>query len=275
MVKKLLTKAALLCLTLCLLFGATPKIFAAEGRVFDDADLLSASEAEALESKIQALESKYKINIVIHTVEGTGGKSIRTYTDDYYEAGGYGDDGIIYCIDMDAREYHVGTYGKVIDVMTDSRLEDLTDAAASYLSKGNYQKAFDTFLSRTESYMKKGAPDGAYREDEATGERTKPINRLTTAETLVSILVGLGVAAIFCGGAAASYKIKLKNNGFNFRAHSRLDLRERNDVLVNSFVTTRHIQQNSSSGGSSGSSHRSTTHRTSSGRSAGGRSGKF
>ena len=198
-----------------------------------------------------------------------------SYTDDYYEAGGYGDDGIIYCIDMDAREYHVGTYGKVIDVMTDSRLEDLTDAAASYLSKGNYQKAFDTFLSRTESYMKKGAPDGAYREDEATGERTKPINRLTTAETLVSILVGLGVAAIFCGGAAASYKIKLKNNGFNFRAHSRLDLRERNDVLVNSFVTTRHIQQNSSSGGSSGSSHRSTTHRTSSGRSAGGRSGKF
>ena len=177
---------------------------------------------------------------------------------------------------MDAREYHVGTYGKVIDVMTDSRLVDLTDAAASYLSKGDYKRAFETFLRKTESYMKKGAPDGAYREDEATGERTKPINRLTTAEILVSILVGLGIAAIFCGGAAASYKIKLKNNGFNFRAHSKLDLRERNDVLVNSFVTTRHIQQNSSSGGSSGSSsHRSTTHTTSSGRSAGGRSGKF
>ena len=80
MVKKLLAKAALFCLAFCLLFGATPKIFAAEGRVFDDADLLSVSEVEALESKIQALESKYKINIVIHTVEGTGGKSIRTYT---------------------------------------------------------------------------------------------------------------------------------------------------------------------------------------------------
>ena len=88
---------------------------AAETRVFDQANLFTATEKQELERQIATERGKMKLDLVVVTTNEADGKSTEAYADDFYDQGGYGygakKSGVLYLIDMDNRRIHVSTAG--------------------------------------------------------------------------------------------------------------------------------------------------------------------
>ena len=91
------------------------------------------------------------------------------------------------------------------------------------------------------------------------------------------LAVAIGAGCIIYFTISNSYKVRGKGYYYAYQQNSKVNLRVKEDRLVNQ--TTTHHRISTSSGGSGGhsSSHsgRSTTHTSSSGRSHGGGSRKF
>lgn len=273
----------ILCLAVCLFLLLVPAA-AASARVFDDAAILTADEAGALEEAIASLPESFPLDIVVHTTNSTNGQVLRDYADDYFDYGGFGKgedySGAILVIDMGEREVAISTCGKGILYLTDDRIDRLLDAVVDGLADSDPYKAALAYINGVKGYVNQGIPDNQYQYDEETGEITRHY-ALSPGEAAASVGVAAAVGLICVLSVFAVYNKKpAQNYSYNYRANSRLTLTQQEDRLVNQFVTTRVIPTPppSSGGGfhsSGGGGGRSTTHHSSSGRSHGGGSRKF
>jgi len=262
-------------------------VFAQEQRVFDQADLFSEEEEQALEDQIAEIKSRARLDLVVVTTEDAQGKASRSYADDFYDTGGFGIgknyDGMLFLIDMDNREIYISTAGAMQRFLTDSRIESMLDHAYDYVQRGDYAGAATQAMEDAESWYHKGIPGGQYLYDEETGE----ISRYHSIRWY-ELLFALGVAG-FCGWGACikvrrEYAMKREHQqaaGYHlaYRANARFAFRNQGDRLADSFVTQQVIPRTRvSSGGHSGrstGSGRSTVHRSGSGRSHGGGGRRF
>lgn len=250
-------------------------IFADKQLVYDDANIFTSGEIEKLEKDANALSNEYNMDIVIVTTNDAQGKSPRDYADDFFDYNGFGVgpdyDGILFLIDMDNREAYISTSGIGIRYLTDVRIESVLDIVYDEgLSKGDFYGAANGFLLGTRQHLETGIPEGQYNEP----EKVKIPNRLTVMDIIISLIGGTVVGGVFYGSTKARYRTPRRGNPYSYRANSIVNLTTRNDRLINSFVTTRHIPKPPSNTGGS-SIGRSTTHRSSSGRTHGGGGRKF
>lgn len=271
---------SLLCAMTLLAVSFVPA-FAAEQRVFDEADLLTAEETTSLEQQIAELTNEIPLDLVVVTVTSTEGKTVRDYGDDFYDYNGdfgKGEDksGALLLIDMGNREVAVSTAGKGILFLTDSRIDTILDDVAESLGSGDYKGAIEAFLTDTKRFVQEGIPDNQYQYNEETGEIIRHL-ALSWGEAAVAVGVGLAVGGICILIAVSGYKAKTTVPEYAFRQNGALTLTQKDDQLVNRFVTTRKIvQQNNSGGGSGGlGSGGSSVHTSSSGTTHGGGSRGF
>lgn len=259
---------------------ATPALHAQEQRVFDDADLFTAAQEQALEDSAAALRAQMNMDVVIVTTADAKGKSARAYADDYYDDNGFGvgkrDDGVLFLIDMDNREAYISTCGNMIDLLTDGRIDSMLDGVVPNLQQKDYAGAAQAFLSQTQTYFEAGPVYGQYQYDTETGERTDA-NKFPYA---LRIVICVAVAAIAGGitvwSVKSRYSMKTEAYTYPYRDKSALSLYVQQDRFLHQTLTSRQIPKPQSSAGSSGSSmQRSSTHRSSSGRSHGGGGRKF
>ncbi len=260
----------LFCAVLCSSLGVSAK----EITVYDQADLLSAEEEEALEKLTERYMADWQMNFLIVTTEDTEGKTAGDYADDFYDLHfpeNTQEDGVLYLIDMEHREIYLSTSGIAIRYLTDQRIENLLDDAYGYVSEGDYFGTFESFLEGTVSYLKKGIPSDQYNYDTETGEIDpyKPKYQITPMECLIALIAGLAAA----GGAMlfvkAKYQLKFEDFHYDAYTDSEVELTVREDHLINTMVTHRRIprdDEHSGGGHSSGSS----VHHSSGGRSHGG-----
>lgn len=266
-------RALLIILMITLIIPNTS--FADKQLVYDDANLFSSLEIENLEKEANDLSIEYNMDIVIVTTNDAQGKSPRDYADDFFDYGGFGVgseyDGILFLIDMDNREAYISTSGDAIRYLTDARIESILDMVFDNgLSNGDYYGAALGFLQGTRKYLDAGIPEGQYNEP----EKVREPNRLTLTDIIISLIGGIVTGGMFYGSTKAGYKTPRRGNPYSYKANSIVNLTTRNDRLINSFVTTRHIPKPPSSSGGS-SIGRSTIHRSSSGRTHGGGGRKF
>ncbi len=128
--------------------------FASNGEyLIDDADLLSYSEEIMLSDEIEEICLNHNISVVIHTTDYTYGKDIATYADDFYDNGGYLEDGLIFVISMAERDYYTSTAGYLVDSLTAYDLEIICKDVVSCLSNGDYYKAFSQYLSQLNLFL--------------------------------------------------------------------------------------------------------------------------
>lgn len=148
-------KHKLICLILCLLLF--PSLFLSAGAeqqyVIDNADLMSSSEEAALEEKAQALRQEYGMDVVILTVDSLDGKRPQDYADDYYDYNGYADDGVLFLLSMEERDWYISTKGNAIYALTDYGIQQVGESALPYLKNGDYYGAFDAFLAALPTYF--------------------------------------------------------------------------------------------------------------------------
>ena len=272
-------KSMILLALLLVLFSLVPSAGALD-RVFvtDNAGLLSAEEEEWLIHSATAISESYGIDAAVLTVDSLEGTAAQAYADDFYDRNGYAEDGLLFLVAMEEREWYITTCGKAVYAFTDYGLMQLEERILPNLSDGDYYSAFDVYMKQIPDYMDaylSGAPiDGTadsygsvYHDDVVYYETRRSLGNIV----LVSMFIGLIVAgtAILLMRAAMNTKRAQRSAG-DYLSQGSFHLHTHRDIYLYSSISKVRRQQNSgsSSGGSS-------VHRSSGGRSHGGRGGKF
>ena len=275
MLKKMTSLLLAVLLLSCLVLPASAN---AGSYIVDDAGLLYSNEAAALEEKAAALSATYGIDAVILTVDSLGGVTAQNYADDYYDHNGYGEDGVLFLLAMEEREWYIYTCGTVIYALTDYGIQQLGEGVLPYLSSGSWYDGFSFFLDRLPYYLDaygSGAPVDGYADysgDYYHGQQDEVVYYPQEKQPSLpmSLLIGLAVGGVAILIMRSSMNTKraqhgaavyLKDGSWNLRMHR--------DIYLYSNVTKTRRQQSSSSGGGS------SVHRSSGGRSHGGGGGRF
>ncbi len=172
-------------LLLLLLVFALPVMATAEQLlwIYDEAELMSQTEAQALDALAQRLSDTYQLNIAIVTTDTLSGKSPRGYAEDRYDQTyGVGTDGILFLLSMEDRDWYISTNGRGTELLTDDEVDASFDDVKKYISGGEYFTGFEAWLDNLSFYL-----DSQTAGD--TGEAQGP-------NILISLGVGLVVAVV-------------------------------------------------------------------------------
>ena len=233
--KKLLCISAALLLVLAL---SVPALAATE-HVIDDADLLTPSQEQQLEEKLASVSESLKMDIVVATTNDTGYKSSMSYADDLYDYSGYGDDGVLYLIDMDNRKMWISTAGKAIDSLSDSDIDDMLDELFPYVSGEDYFGSAMCFADLCREYA--------------------------GVDWILTIFVCFGAGVIIALIATGVMKkqlnnVQLKAGAWDYMKQGSLNITESRDLFLYRNISRTAKPKNNGS----------SSHRSSSGRSHGG-----
>ena len=213
---------------------------AADGQlIVDSADLLSQSQEAALGATAAQISEKHNISVVIVTVPSTDGKTAKLYADDYYDYHGYKPDGVLLLITLDngagKREAAITTTGKCEKTLTDSEVDKIFDDIMPDISSLNWNKAFELFLTDTDYYI---SPHVAWY------------------WIPLSLLIGFIIALIIMFAVKSKLKsVKMQAGAKDYvRPGSMVVTASRDTFLYHTITRTAKPKNNSSSGGSFGSS---------------------
>lgn len=177
----------------------------------DAAQLLTASEAEALSEKLVEIGNRYQCDVAVVTVPDLGDKTAEEYADDFFDYNGYGygavpdangttinGDGILLLLAMADRDFAISTSGYGITAFTDFGIQTyLEDRFLPYLRQNDYDGGFHAFADACEALLRMAREDipydcyHVYAEESAMPSSTKAtLNR--KAEELASYY-GVGV----------------------------------------------------------------------------------
>lgn len=241
--------------------------------VVDDAGLLSTQDAEDVRAALADLAQKTGWSVFAITTDDARGMTSQQYADDFIDTHAFEQDGVCYLIDMDNREAYICTTGIAIRYMTDDRIDRATERGASYCGDGNYRSCFLEMISCTSSYYDQGIYADQYNQDVENGhygerdyynEDYGKKKLLDWGEILIAVVAFIATILIIHGVVIGQYQLNMGRYQYDYRKYSRLNLRQKEDILVDTHVT--HHRVSSSSGSSSHSSgHRSSTHHSSGG----------
>lgn len=271
--------ALIICLTFfsCLILPAS----AQHSFVCDASGLLAAEEIIFLEEKAEEVTNTYGIHPVIVIVDSLGDVSPQDYADDYYDAAGYGEDGVLFLLAMEKRDWYISTCGTVMYALTDYGIQQIGEGVLPYFADGDWYGGFDCFLSQLHVYLdayENGTPiDGYadYSQDYYHGDQEEILYYEEDSEPsfFLSLLFGAAVAGITVLIMRFSMNTKRsQHNASEYMKKDSWNLYNRSDLFLYSQVTKTRRQENSGSGSHGGGS---SVHRSSSGRRHGGGGGKF
>ena len=151
MMKRTLTLvfALLICLALPLTaFAAnTP-------RLYDGADILTASEENELLDKLNRISEEYQVDIIIATVDTIGNATADDYVEYFYDTNDYGygkdRDGVLLLLAMEEREYRILSNGLGAKAITMRDIDSIGDTISFSLSADDYATAFHDFIDACE-----------------------------------------------------------------------------------------------------------------------------
>ena len=270
-------------LSLLLTFAA----FAADTRVYDDANLFSPEGEFRISEEIERVRQHTGLDIVVVTTLNKQGMDTQTFADEVYERGGFGTgnshSGLIYLIDMEDRVPCISTEGGAITLLSDSEIEKLLDGAYNYLSNADFAgSAVSVVRGVAASYD--DALDKGWTYDKATGEWQAPVKKrsLSPWKLLLSALAALGSGFGAKSKVERQYAMKDTAGAASFNTARLLAMAGcafafsgKADDLLNSRTERRALPKVRSGGSSGGGPHgHSTTHTSSSGRVHGGGVGR-
>ncbi|MFZ7942915.1 MULTISPECIES: TPM domain-containing protein [Bacillaceae] len=231
--------------------------FDSEQYIYDFAGLLTGKEEAELQSISSKLGKERNTAFIIITVNGTEGKKLIQYVEDFYDEHGPGYDQAfgntaILAIDLDKRDVYLAGFKKAEQYLDDGRLDQIREKITPDLSEGNYYQAFSDFITTSHKYM--GYEPGV-----------NPENILFTwwFQLIASIIVG-GVAVMFMAYRSGG-RITVNEQTYMDGNQSRII--SKYDNFVRQTVTReRKPSDNSKSGGGGGISSGGHSHSGSSGK---------
>lgn len=212
--------------------------------VMDGAGLLTSTETDELNEKLQTISSTYNAQIVVATIDALEGGDVDSYIEYVYDSLqlGYGStrDGVLLLVCMDPREYRILTNGMANDAIGSGGIDSIGDYIVSDLSDGDYADAFNTFADECEYYLN-GYINGFPFDAGAT---------LLTA-VIIGLVVGVIVALVLKGQLKS---VRQQNQANVYVKPGSMQLTISNDLFLYRTVDRRKKESSSGSSGSSGSS---------------------
>lgn len=256
---------------LVLVFSLGLNAFAFNGEfVIDDADLLADYEETQLEDLILSLNNLHEISIVIHTTYDTDGKYIEDYADDYYDNGGYSEDGLIFVISMAERDYYTSTCGYLVDSMPAYDIDSICEPVVPYLSNAQYYEAFEIYLKRLDSYLNgdfnydyddEGIFAGDYYKDHYTNDEyyyeddyiytsgSSSITDSVFAREIILIIVAVVIAVVITMVLKSKMNTAVKKyDADDYVVQGSFNLEISRDAFVGSHTTRRALPKNNNTG---------------------------
>lgn len=268
-------KKGLFAVFFALLLAALPllPVYAADlPRLVDDAGLLSDDEEMALLGTLDEISERQQVDVVVVTVDSLEGCSAMEYADDFYDYYGYGfgeqEDGILFLISMEERDWYISTTGYGITAVTDAGLSYMSERFIDDLSDGDYAAAFTTYAKLCDDYITQANTGEPYDVDNL------PKEPFWFAGNLV-ITFGFGflIALIATGIMRGKLKtVYSRPEADSYVRSGSMHITRQNDLFLYRHIDRREKPEESSSDGSSGGS---STHTSSSGTTHGGGGGKF
>ena len=240
--------------------------FSSEKHIFDQAGLLSNSEIiDAENMLLETCQNGFYIGFV--TTNNTQGFSSEEFADNFYDNYIYKDffDGVICLIDMQNRNIHISTSGKMIDYLTNARIESVLDEIFPHVANANYFSACKAFNNSIIKFYNLGIPKNQYR-SERTNLTEKDFS-YTPIKALIALLAGLIMATIFCCSVKSSYSFKKKTYRYPLNSLANIKFTLNQDNFMGEHTVTHIIasEQNLNNNGNC-----STVHHSSSGNTHGG-----
>lgn len=236
--------ALALCAALCA--GA----LASESLLIDDAGLLGAAEAGALETTLRELQASTGYDVVVVTVQSLGGKTVADYAQDFYTTGGYAENGVMFLIAMNERRWDISSYGEGEYKFAAGRREYIGDKVQPLLSDGDYYGAFSAFAEQVQGFF-----DGMSSGD--LDDTELPVEPMSFLAVVIAFAVGLVAALIVTGVMRGKLKtVRPRDSAGDYVRAGSMNLRAQSDSFLYSNVTRTERPRNDShsSGGGGGSS---------------------
>lgn len=255
----------LLVILLCLL--AIAGFAQAEGRVFDDAKVLSREQVLVLEREAQSLYDNTGFDVNFHTTNNSFGKIASDYNMDFYHANRDASqypDGAMLSILFDIREYYETTRGRGQALLAHQGGNQLADIIQASLSEGNYFAAFQDYLSYVKWTLLPPQQAEAIKKGETTGEAVYGLSErdvdyiranfipATPLQRTMELLPYLLIGGLLLGLVYALY-LKSKLNIAKHQTHAgrylvpnSLKLTDAQDLYLYQTVVRTRIESNSS-----------------------------
>jgi len=243
--------------------AVTPKA----SNIYDFAEIFSQDAINKADEIIDETMEKYKVPMFVYTSYDNIQSAEYSADNLLYSRVGKDQDGFLVYINMNTRDLHVTYSGKVIEMISDDRRDDLLDTIAANLSNAEYDKAMLDSLNKASDYIAGGPIPG--------------INVIEKQGLSVKDAIGAaggGIVTFFLSltGLKAKSKSRPSKLVYSLLDNSKADFGNEEDVFIGTQTRSRIIPVVSSSRGSSRSGRStSTTHRGSGGGSFGGGGRKF
>ncbi len=249
--------------------------------VYDNGNILTDSEEAYLESLAESEGAKYGISIVILTEDGIGGADPMMYAADFYDDGGFLDDGVILFLEMEERDWQVVNTGMMMNVIESYELDYIGNNAVPYFSKGDYAEGFEAFIliasDFTDRYLYGSSDDYYYEDDYYYGDDYYDgyaEDELGFSFYAIAFVVSLIIAFLVCSVFKKQLTTAVKKSGASdYFKSENANITHSADRFLYSRTSKVRKSSDNSSGSRSGGSSRSFS--SSSGRSHSGGGGKF
>lgn len=278
--KRLLTLTVTLLLIALLLIPLCATASAEEPLVIDLAGLVTKEQAQALQQAAKELSDRRGVKVVILTTQTTGRRDAEAFADDYYDEhfALVGEpDGILLLISMEERDLYISTCGTMIDMVDEDMVDVILDEIFDDVRNGDYNAAFSKYLKKVdqviESYPQR-LEEQQRREEAARQQAKEARQRRLRRSFVIAPIIGLvvGFLPLLINQSSLTTVRPHDDAGDYFRDQDRRMTVTR-DIFLYTNRSTRVIEPQRSSGGSSHSSH--STHTSSSGVTHGGHGRKF
>lgn len=250
----------------------------------DNANLLSEEEEVELTKRLEEVKEKTTLTVVVVTDTSSYGKGDMEAADSIFENGDYGEDGVVFFLNMGERSYYISTSGYAMYCLDDYALSDdkIYSPVIAYLSKGEYYTAFTNFASYVEIAVRDSSRESYSSQTlNSNGDwvevevREKKFD--WAMSLLFSIIVGTTVSIIVISKEKRKMKsVGAVNNADDYVVPNSFVLDEDENILLYSHVSRvmkAPPRDDNNFGGNR--PHHTTTHISSSGGTHGGRGGKF
>lgn len=252
-------------LLLLILVLTTSPVFAANSKVFDEAQLISPTNIEEVKQKIDDINSKYQVPVVIYTTNEQIINARERADALLADQAGVDKDGLILYINMNTGDYHISYSGRVLNMINDNRRDSLKDNVLDGLVSGDYEGAINTFINESEGYIAGG---------EIAGNKLVPEQGVTPQDVAMAGTGGLGTFLMSYFGLKNGAKLKPSSLSYNLNNNTSFVLGNLADQFITTRTTARRIPRVVTSSGGRGGSF-TTTHKGPGGGTFGGGGGKF
>ena len=229
----------LLALLICT--GMLLSVCAEEMAVFDEADLLSASEEAKLAEKLTEVSKSYQTQLVVVTVDAVDDGNVERYLNRMYDEMGFGygqaHDGVLLLVCMHPRECRILCNGIAHHAIGTSGIDAILDEIIPDLSDGEYADAFARFADACEIYLDGHVNGYPFR----AGENLS-----------ISLIIGLVIALVVVLILRGQLKsVRKQNQAHSYMKPGSMHLNICSDIFLYRNVTRTKKETSSSHGGGS------------------------